>query len=569
MKNEEKVKLEPKLVSNISGRFYIPSYQRGYRWENDQIVKLLDDVLENGDQNYCLQPIVVKVMENDRFELIDGQQRLTTLFLIMKYMKQVLPMIESKFSIEYQTRERSAEFLESLDEKTANAMINDNIDFYHMRKAYLSISAWFDDLRKGEKNLKVINLYKYFGEKVKVIWYEVRHNENSIDLFTRLNIGKIPLTNAELVKALFLSRDNNEINEEKQIEIATGWDIIEKELHDENFWAFLTNDPPEKYATRIELLFDMMANKKVGEREKFFTFYYFSERMKAARKTDLWNEIQRYFLLVKEWHENRDVYHKVGYLVAVGEKLQSIINDSMERTKSVFISELDTKIKNRLNLDKEKISELSYENKNDKAKIENLLLLFNVETVRLLKNSFDRYSFEVHKRKGWSLEHIHAQQSEGLNKKEDQQEWLLLHKESLFNLKNNSDKKTLIEDVIKKIDSNYHNITREIFEDIFMEVINLLSENKDNDYLHLIPNLALLSSADNAALNNSTFDVKRNKILEMDKNGEYIPICTKRVFFKYYTKSEDHQLHFWGKKDRDAYLEAMVGGEGILLKYLN
>ena len=55
---------------------------------------------------------------------------------------------------------------------------------------------------------------------MKIIWYEVDKNEDAIALFARLNIGKIPLTSAELVKAMFLSRDNNEsMDKEKQEEI--------------------------------------------------------------------------------------------------------------------------------------------------------------------------------------------------------------------------------------------------------------------------------------------------------------------------------------------------------------
>ena len=69
--------------------------------------------------------------------------------------------------------------------------------------------------------------------------------------------------------------------------------------------------------------------------------------------------------------------------------------------------------------------------------------------------------------------------------------------------------------------------------------------------------MALLGRDDNSALNNSTFDVKRDKILEMDKRGDYIPICTRRVFLKYYTHSEHNQLHFWGQGDRTDYLNAM------------
>ena len=560
----DKAVLEPKLVGDVAGEFFVPAYQRGYRWGTEQIKMLLNDIWENGDLNYCLQPIVVKKMGDAKYELIDGQQRLTSIYLILKYMKQLLPFIEMKFSLSYQTRKRSAEFLLNLDPNKAN----ENIDFHHIYNAYQYINTWFEDKITGDKGLKAINLYKHFGEKVKFIWFEVNTTEDSTELFTRLNIGKIPLTNAELVKALFLSKDNNSITDEKQLEIATSWDIIEKELHNKDLWAFLTNEAPYKFATRIELLFNMMSSKKSDEKESFFTFFYFIEKMKTESKVEIWKEIQEYFLTLKEWFDKREIYHKVGYLVAIGEDLQKIISTSINLTKSDFQNSLDNKIKQQLNLTHEKILELNYENKNDKPIIEKLLLLFNIETVGSLKHSFERYSFESHKRKLWSLEHIHAQNSIGLNKKEEQQEWLRLHKASLVLLQEKGVQQEKIKTLIKQIDDHYEIITKVIFDLLFAEVFALLSENEDRSFMDSISNMALLRFADNSALNNSTFDVKRNKILEMDKDGEYIPICTRRVFLKYYTESKDHQLHFWGVQDRESYMNTMLGKEGVLLKYL-
>ena len=92
---------------------------------------------------------------------------------------------------------------------------------------------------------------------------------------------------------------------------------------------------------------------------------------------------------------------------------------------------------------------------------------------------------------------------------------------------------------------------------MFNRVSTILSEEGSIEYTHSLSNLALLGQSDNSALNNSTFDVKRNKILEMDKTSEYIPVCTRRVFLKYYTPSEAHQVHFWGKADRDGYIAEM------------
>lgn len=90
-------KLETKFVNEIEGKFFVPAYQRGYRWTKDEVTRLLDDVYNllnfgsgknplNDSKNYCLQPIVVRKLGEKFFEVIDGQQRLTTLFLIYKYI---------------------------------------------------------------------------------------------------------------------------------------------------------------------------------------------------------------------------------------------------------------------------------------------------------------------------------------------------------------------------------------------------------------------------------------------------------------------------------------------------
>ena len=447
-------------------------------------------------------------------------------------------------------------------------MAEDNIDFFYIYNAFEAIEEWFKEDKNGDDLLKTINLYKFFSENVKVIWYEVNTNEDATNLFTRLNIGKIPLTNAELVKALFLSKDDACINLEKQLEIATSWDNIENELRDKDFWAFLTNEPAKNYPTRIELLFDLMSEKQEDEKEQFFTFYHFSKKLQTTSGLEIWKSIQEYYLVLKEWYQKRELYHKVGYLVAVGKSLQTIIKDSKELTKTQFKESLNAQIEQELNLSVDQVFELSYDNKNDYSKIDKILLLFNVETVRLLQNSTEMYSFENYKSNHWSLEHIHAQQSEGLNKKEDQQEWLTLHKKSLNSIRFSEEKQQKVNDLVLKIDENYNFLTKEIFDVLFAEVFELLSENTDRSYVDSMANMALLSIANNAALNNATFDVKRNRILEMDKNGEYIPICTRRVFLKYYTNSLDHQLHFWGEEDRKAYINEMIGLDGVITKYL-
>lgn len=232
------IKLDTKLVGDITGAFFVPSYQRGYRWGETEVVRLLDDIYATeGKRNYCLQPVVVK-KNGDRYELIDGQQRLTTIYLIYRFMnEESFGFIdEPRFTLSYETRDKSENFLKSIDESRKD----ENIDFWFLCAAYESIKKWF---AARDRKSTLTNVNKYFDEIVKIIWYEVGETEDAIGLFTRLNIGKIPLTNAELVKAMFLSKgaDKN-VDKEKQEEISLQWDNIEKELHNNSLWYFLTNN---------------------------------------------------------------------------------------------------------------------------------------------------------------------------------------------------------------------------------------------------------------------------------------------------------------------------------------
>ena len=550
--------LETKLVSDITGTFYVPSYQRGYRWGEDEVLRLLNDIYANGKKNYCLQPVVVR-KKGDAYELIDGQQRLTTLYLIYRYMKNVNPFFgEPAFNLVYETRENSEEFLRSIDLSRRD----ENIDYWFISNAYETIKKWFE----VDMQIRVLHIFEYFKEDVKIIWYEVGENEDAISLFTRLNIGKIPLTSAELVKAMFLSRNGNGIAErEKQEEISLQWDDMEKELHDDPLWYFLTNGANASYQTRIDLILDLVSEKPADNREKYYTFFKIDEMAKTVPLDDLWRKIQQTFLLLKDWFENHELYHKIGYLIASESlTLQKIFKISEGRTKREFRAALDSFIKASISIP-DNYGELSYEKQLDYKRISKLLLLFNVESVRLNGEHtqwfpFDKYKYDRKGRVAWSLEHIHAQQSEGLRTQEMWKEWLRLHIPSVRAVSDNTD---LVKAMQAAIDDP--KLERDAFDTLQKTVVELLSVQGNAEFLHSIGNLALLRADDNAALNNSTFDVKRNLIVSMDKEGQFIPFCTKMVFLKYYTPSEDNQLHFWGQADRVAYVNAM---NKVLAPYL-
>lgn len=555
------IKLETKLVGSIEGDFFIPSYQRGYRWGPDEVTRLLDDVYINGTKNYCLQPVVVR-RDGDRYELIDGQQRLTTLYLIYRYMHTSSGgfLDEPKFTLRYETRDKSEDFLTSIDLSRKE----ENIDFWFICDAYEHIEKWF---ASKDKKSTLTNINKFFDENVKIIWYEVGEDEDAIALFARLNIGKIPLTSAELVKAMFLSRDNGDaMDKEKQEEIALQWDTIEKELHNDSLWYFLTNRVNANYQTRIDLILDLIARKPANSKDKYFTFFFFDYLKKNGSLDDIWKVIQHTFLILKDWYENHELYHKIGYLIASGaNSLADIFELSEGKTKNAFKASLDALITDSIKINNN-YADLSYEKATDYARISRLLLLFNVESVCQIDGQSQRFPFNQFKYQSsgkvmWSLEHIHAQQSEGMRTQEQWKEWLKLHRPSIEAL--DGEHASLLEEMQQALDKQ--KLERHEFETVQDKVIAVLSVQGNTEYLHSIANLALLNTADNAALNNSTFDVKRNAIVEMDKAGQYIPFCTKMVFLKYYTPSAKNQLHFWGQADRIAYVENI---NRVLEKYL-
>ena len=166
----------------LDGRyFYIPSYQRGYRWTEKQVGDLLRDLLcfandfanegkeKKQDQFYCLQPVIARpitdedklksmfgaeynegILSHGVWEIIDGQQRLTTIFLLYKYLldqkgwdAETLKEEEDGkelYHICYATRDGSTKFLEGLTMKTIKDsdedILKDNVDYFHMANAF-------------------------------------------------------------------------------------------------------------------------------------------------------------------------------------------------------------------------------------------------------------------------------------------------------------------------------------------------------------------------------------------------------------------------------------------------
>lgn len=622
MSNEPENKIKETAVAELLGmNFFIPGYQRGYRWTEQQVNDLLNDINEFEPKNgswYCLQPLVTKktilninqfktdiqdktelqditdaLNKQIRYEVIDGQQRLTTIYLILAYLG-----VTDKYTIEYETRKGSKGFLKDISKKN-EAEAQSNIDFFYMHKAYKTINNFFEEKKNQEdfKN-KLLN-------NVKFIWYEIDEGENPVTVFTRLNMGKIPLTNAELIKALFLNRSNfgagegkNETLRLRQQEIASEWDTIEYTLQNDEFWLFL-NQPGDKRPTRIDFIFDLICEQdalEVGKEntgtDEYHTFRYFYNYFKTEN-ADIgfcWKTVKKYFQIFQEWYNDLELYHYVGYLIICDNDNKSNSDNNSKKnkildyleewvskkTREEFITGIKGKIKDKLKdcfgLDKQ----YEIEKNSKKTQCRPLLLLHNIQTVinqnKQMENSkyglatFYKFPFHLFKLEKWDVEHINSNTTNPVIDEETQKEWLV-------NIYLSTDKE-LQGKISKFFDTEDKGEKNSLFECIKGK-FPFEQEEWSPEEKNRIWNYTLLDSSTNRSYGNAIFSSKRRIIIGKDR-GKWIPIprlnkdgqlviseekdapsafvppVTKHIFLKYYSSTVGDN-NYWTKEDATAY----------------
>jgi hypothetical protein len=589
MSNNNELVLKP-ISALLNESFYIPAYQRGYRWTERQVTELLNDIkefqqqAENGHKEafYCLQPIVVKKY-GDYWELVDGQQRLTTIYIILTYLKEIATLLgKERYSLSYETRDGSADFLQNIEDNRSH----ENIDFYHMYEAKLAIDKWFNK-QDGTYKLKFLQTLlndDETGKNVKVIWYQIGDTEDATAVFTRLNVGKIPLVNAELVKALFLKSSNfidydEDAKQLQQLSISQEWDAIEKRLQDDQFWFFISNNPLK--TNRIEFVLSLAAcelsSEGIQPQDKLKTFLQYNNLFTAKNKniTNEWLKIKQCFMTLEEWFNNRELFHLVGYLVTQNIEILTLFKlKQKSNTKSEFRKELVNLIFIKLfpnerfdSLSKDFIAEalgqLSY--LSGKNKLRSILLIFNIASLLANSTTNSRFQFERYKSEYWDIEHIRSVASEMPNSKDKQKVWLLNVVDYI------TEDNTLANDEESK---NYDQLARSIrddsklllsnklfdsvqFEEVYQRVLALYDSHGNEEIDHSIGNLTLLDSTTNRSYQNAVFPIKRSKIIDLDKKATFVPLCTKNAFLKYYSKQVDKML-FWDAKDSMDHQQAMI-----------
>lgn len=593
-------------------RFVVPSYQRGYRWPKKMVGQLINDIVEFANNHeklpkaeqetdyYCLQPLVLEnraTADGNIYHVIDGQQRLTTISLI-------LDMLEEKrnYTLSYERHGKGIELSKICEGNT--------VDAHFMKEACKVIAGKIKELKQFKESLLSC---------VKFIWHEISDQLASLpvsnshqgvsdaaNVFRRINIGKIPLTDSELIKAhLVRGRGNHSQNI-----YALEWDQIEYALQNKYLWYFINNK--DEYTNRIEFIFDLLLNdgKKSQTHETYNNFVdnYVDKGNESIE--GFWKAVKQYYHRIEEWYADIELYHLIGYLLKTNKsKPCEILKKSLTSNKDIFRTDIRAKVVQvASSYNPAKLEALSYGKHNQE--IHSVLLLHNILTLAAMpgekdptaKNQSERFDFAWYAANSQSLEHIYPQSDNiievykdtlesyccGGNNTESIIEDFKSFKGEISALQQKENEKIatspLVKDITRKIKGTYK------FEDkklcnalcaiLHYCAIKLPSDHEPNltsepkyykklgalqscineyfgppfDKVHGIGNIVLLEKGVNSSLGKKVFSKKRELIITKIQRGESIPVCTRNAFLKFYSKQSESNVK-WGQSDYDAYFK--------------
>lgn len=547
-------------------QYFIPNYQRGYRWTPLEVKTLLHDIEEaSGDKKHCLQPLVLQKRKGEKaneYTVIDGQQRLTTISIILAWCNQKEKATCKRPSIEYETRTGSLSFLENIKDKTEDDA-EANADFWNMYQAYVCCNEY----AKGKENIVSIikeNLLNHCS----FILYIAGKGEAEHEIFKRLNSGKIALTNAELTKALLL----HDRPYKEQLEMALKWDEMMHFFENDDFWYFICPEPEsEKYQqTRLDFLIELVAGTESGTGgDRYASFRALDTKIRDGEFsiTAKWKELIRFYHIMRYWYEDTphrrrgdsSLYHLVGFIIHENikeVKVKDLLSLFGDKTRKLFKESCLNIIKKNLKFGEKEITdknslaeivaELNYGEHN--PYISQLLLLMNIATLEKSLGENSRYPFAAHVCEKWSLEHIHARNEKA--SADSLKAYLSLVapdkyiQEEIESLKNDDDIKTKYKECLSKFEKMY--------------------EDGEFSYETSFGNLALLPRGFNSSLSNKWYRDKRQQIANNQEKA-ILPICTRYAFFKYYSPDDDSNIVWDGKNAYD-YTEKAID---LIYKYLN
>lgn len=547
-----------------SSFFHIPAYQRGYKWSSERdgaVTVLLNDLKKayliskkGKKKEYFLQYITLKKIslpEGKGLEVIDGQQRLTTLSVILSALALFLDKNNiSENKLHYAIRENffndhiyKKTALNSLVQKswhqtiTVNSELNKQ-DIYYLFKAAEKCNTFFNQELKNELQ----DFHNYLLNEVKLIVNSIESHIESEAVFKNLNSNKVPLTEAELVKALIITslgrnRESEKITNFHQIleirsQIGRLWDEISNWVHRPEIKSFYFNDKKDTMHELLKLTAASLEKTKnlkktVGEFPLFNAFLDFGNQ-------DLvFKELLRIKNKLDDWFNDPAFYNLIGFhrfaKKSGNNNLNYLVNLLSHTSKRSLLQKLE---KDKENLLKQiKVEELNYEESGDN--IHHILLALNVFIEGWNKDY--RFNFYTFVQENWSLEHIFPQTPEG--------------KKNILS----TEGKLAIMEILD------NNLTPEI--EMILELEERDQAQKDIYYkalkaeasLNSIGNMCLMTGGDNASNGNKFFPEKRINILNLIQKGSFVPKHTFDVFSKMFEGADTDRMNVWSNKDMEKH----------------
>lgn len=589
-----------KYESLFGKEFIIPYQQRTYKWRPAHAEMLLKDLKEfvnpsNPKTLYCMQPLAVCQNEEGKWLLLDGQQRLTTFLIIHRILFEWNDISNAPFVLDH---ERDGKETCASDKSLHaflygdafhNSKIKTSQDLYNMSDVKHFVEEWLDTNQDVKEQLR--SLFEPGGKELLFLWYEVAFDDCH-QVFRNLNSGKIPLTNAELVKALLLSDNYSGISDKNAC--ALQFREMEMALEDNRFWYAICPYDSDPTHPRIDFLFNLVAgispatywSNDDGARASFDYLYENKGRIQA-----IWDEVRENFVRLTDLYKDSRAYHYMGFLTyypssqsrrserkASRYKDQSwIVSGTLQKYKELGFEECINSMKQTI---KEKL-ELSdnLPGFDEKAQCRRVFVLHNIETIlsrlnnlakvtdSVIRQAAETFPFELLYSQDWDIEHIASQTENDLTGDKDRDDFLKglksdypgiykSHESMINDFRNKSSK----QEKTKAFNELYKSVIEEIEKEMTDKGLTPVVE-KD-----AIGNLVLLDSHTNRSYHNSLMPRKRHIILFAAEEGlpeenikvAYIPLCTLKVFQKAYNKStSDISSLDWIQQDADAYTEDM------------